>query len=456
MLGKKITENERNQGDLFRVMLRDVVDSKHPLVILANSINWDSIEKKLAPLFCTDNGRPALAVRMITGLLYLKNAYNLGDKVLLETWLENPYWQYFTGGVFFEHKIPFDSSNMTNWRKRIGEEGIEELLKEIIMTAVRLGFIKVSEFKKVNVDTTVQEKNIRFPTDGRLYDRLRERLVKEAKRGGIDLRQSYDRVAKKALHKQSSYARANQFKKARKQTKKLKICLGRVTRDIRRKMHNSTPLMNKLLGLSDRLLAQKKDSKNKLYSIHETEVECISKGKPQKKYEFGCKVGFVTSATSNWILGAKAFHGNPYDGHTLNASIKQAHRITGIEFEQAICDMGYRKHDYEGKCNVQIVNRYRKKIPRAIRKLWKRRSAIEPVIGHVKNGNRMNCNRLKGKLGDKINAILSACGFNFRKLLRAIALFFVFVLKMAVFVFLTEEKSSKELSFVFLDGYVFE
>ena len=449
MLAKKITENEKNQGDLFRVMLRDVVDRKHPLVILANSINWDFIEKKLAPLFCTNNGRPALAVRMITGLLYLKNAYNLGDEALLENWLENPYWQYFTGGVLFEHEIPFDSSNMTNWRKRIGEEGIEELLKEIISTAIRLGFIKIPELKKVNVDTTVQEKNIRFPTDARLYDRLRERLVKEAKCTGIDLRQSYERVAKKALHKQSSYARANQFKKARKQTKKLKICLGRVSRDIRRKMNTPRPILEKLLTLSDKVLSQERNSKNKIYSIHETEVECISKGKPHKKYEFGCKVGFVTTAASNWILGAKAFHGNPYDGHTLNASIEQAHRITGIELEQAICDMGYRKHDYEGKCNVQIVNRYRKKIPRAIRKLWKRRSAIEPVIGHVKNDNRMNCNRLKGKLGDKVNAILSACGFNFRKLLRAIALFFVFVLKMPNFLFLAEEKPQKNYLLLF-------
>ena len=218
----------------------------------------------------------------------------------------------------------------------------------------------------------MQEKNIRFPTDARLYDRLRERLVKEAKRSGIALRQSYERVAKKALHKQSSHARANQFKKARKQTKKLKICLGRVTRDIRRKMKMLSPVLEKLLSISDKVLSQERSSKNKIYSIHETEVECISKGKPHKKYEFGCKVGFVTSATSNWILGAKAFHGNPYDGHTLKESLEQVHRITGIEFEQAACDMGYRKHDYKGKCIVQIVNRYRKKIPRAIRRWWKR------------------------------------------------------------------------------------
>ena len=185
--------------------------------------------------------------------------------------------------------------------QEIGEEGREGLLKEIISAAVRLGFIKVSEFKKVNVDTTVQEKNIRFPTDARLYARLRERLVKEAKRSGIELRQSYERVAKKALHKQSSHARANQFKKARKQTKKLKICLGRVTRDIRRKMKMLSPVLEKLLSISDKVLSQERSSKNKIYSIHETEVECISKGKPRKKYEFGCKVGFVTSATSNWI-----------------------------------------------------------------------------------------------------------------------------------------------------------
>ena len=229
---------------------------------------------------------------------------------------------------------------MSNWRKRIGEDGLETLLKEILSTAVRLGFIKLTEFKKVNIDTTVQEKNIRFPTDARPYDRLREKLVKEAKRMNIELRQSYEVVSRKCLHRQSSYAHANQFKKARKQTKKLKVYLGRVTRDIRRKMHNSTPLVDKLLRLSDRLLAQKKDSKNKLYSIHETEVECISKGKAHKKYEFGCKVGFMTTAFSNWIIGAKAFHGNPYDGHTLKDNLEQAKRITGIKLEQGTCDLG--------------------------------------------------------------------------------------------------------------------
>jgi len=245
------------------------------------------------------------------------------------------------------------------------------------------------------------------------------------------------------------------MKKAKRQTKKLKIYLGRVARDIRRKMQRTNPKMDSLLALSDKVLAQERQSKNKIYSIHEPDVECISKGKAHKKYEFGCKVGFVTSATSNWILGAMAFHGNPYDGHTLKDNLEQVKRITGIVPEQGTCDMGYRKHGYEGTCTIHIVNRYRKKIPKAIKRWWKRRSAIEPVIGHVKQDNRMDCNRLKGKLGDKLNAILSACGFNFRKLLRAIALFFVFVLKLALFVFWTEEKRHERLTFVLQDAYNF-
>ena len=175
--------------------------------------------------------------------------------------------------------------------------------------------------------------------------------------------------------------------------------------------------------------------------------ECISKGKAHKKYEFGCKVGFMTTAFSNWIIGAKAFHGNPYDGHTLKDNLEQAKRITGIKLEQGTCDLGYRQHNYEGPGTIHLPNRLLKKIPRAIRKLWKRRSAIEPVIGHLKQDNGLNCNRLKGKLGDKLNAILSACGFNFRKLLRAIALFFVFILKMTFFANVTEEKHSERLTF---------
>lgn len=407
-----------SQGHLFKPFLRDIVSERHPLVKLASAINWKSFEIGLAECFCADNGRKSLPPRLMVGLHYLKYAYDMSDEGVLEEWLENPYWQYFTGGEFFEHELPLDSSSMTRWRKRLKAAGAEKMLEESLKAGLKEGFIKRSELKRVNVDTTVQEKNVRFPTDARLYDRMREKLVNAAQKSGIKLRQSYKRSGKKALLKQSGYAKARQMKRAKKQTQKLRTYLGRVIRDIKRKANSFDTNLRELLEYGKKLYEQKRSDKNKIYSVHEPHVECIAKGKAHKRYEFGCKVGFVTSASTNWIVGAMAFHNNPYDGHTLAQALEQTENLTGIELKQATCDLGYRGHNYEGNCDIQIVNRFRKKIPEAMRHWWRRRSAIEPVIGHAKEDNRLNRNRLKGKEGDEINAIFSACGFNIRKLLR--------------------------------------
>jgi IS5 family transposase len=229
------------------------------------------------------------------------------------------------------------------------------------------------------------------------------------------------------LRKHAGYAHARQFKRARREEKKLRTYLGRVVRDIERKCNAVLGLLQGEVDKARRLLVQKRTDSNKLYSLHEPHVECIAKGKAHKRYEFGCKASFVASAKSNWILGAQAFHGNPYDGHTLAAALAQSKRLTGAPARQAVCDLGYRGHDYTGACDIQIVKRHRKGIPRAMRRWWKRRSAIEPVIGHMKAESRMNRNRLGGQRGDRLNAILSACGFNLRKLLRGFAHFFHFL-----------------------------
>jgi IS5 family transposase len=412
-----------DQGVLFNTYLKDIISLSHPLAQLADAINWASFDDGLEECFCHDNGRPSLPARLMVGLHYLKYTYDLSDEGVLAQWLENPYWQYFTGNIFFEHEPPIDSSSMSNWRKYLKTSGAEKMLGESIKTGLKEGFIRKTELKRVNVDTTVQEKDVRYPTDARLYDRMREKLVDQAKNEGINLRQSYERVSVKALHKQSSYAHAQQFKRAGKQCKKLKTYLGRVVRDIERKKVESSPELEELLVLSRRLLAQKKNDKDKLYSIHEPHVECIGKGKVHKKYEFGCKVSYVTSSKANWVLGAKALHGNPYDGHTLKNALEQTSMLLGFEPEMAVCDMGYRGYDYQGECNIQIVNRYRKKVPPSVRFWWKRRSAIEPVIGHMKNENGLSRNRLKGVFGDEMNAIFAGIGFNMRKLLKAMSNF---------------------------------
>lgn len=408
------------QPDLFRPRLVDIIDPAHPLVKLADAIDWSIFEKHLSPAF-GDKGRAAKPVRLMVGLHYLKYAFDHSDESVVEGWVENPYWQYFCGSVFFEHTAPIEASSMTKWRVYLKEAGVEEMLAETIRTGLRRGFVKPCDLARVNVDTTAQEKNIRFPTDARLLDRSRERLVRRARSRGIALRQTYVRLGKQALRRHSGYAAAKQFKRAEREERRLRTFLGRVVRDIERKCNGTLGDLQEEIDKARRLLAQKRGDSGKLYSLHEPHVECIAKGKAHKRYEFGCKVGVVTSARSNWILGAKAFHGAPYDGHTLAAALEQVERLTGVAPRQATCDQGYRGHGHTGTCEVQIVKRRRKGLSRAMRYWWKRRSAIEPVIGHMKAESRMERNRLAHRIGDKINAILSACGFNLRKLLRAFA-----------------------------------
>ena len=409
--------------DMFRYRLDQILNKHHPLFQLANQINWSNLEKKFGATYVESVGRPGNPIRLMVGLHYLKHSFNESDESVLARFLENPYWQYFCGFDYFQHELPIDTSSLTRFRKRIGVSGTESLFKELLNTAKRGGHLARRHLDKVNVDTTVQEKAIAFPTDARLYFKMRASLVRAAEARDIHLRQSYKRVAKKTLAKQGRYSHARQMKRSKKMTKKLKTMLGCVYRDILRKVEDPDSELRDLLTLADRLLKQQRHDKNKLYSVHEPEVECISKGKVHKRYEFGNKVGFVTTSFGNWIVGVKSFHGNPYDGHTLSDCLDQVNDLTGWQPKEAYGDLGYRGHGYKGETNVKIVN-YRtiKKLTRTARKWFKRRAAIEPIIGHVKSDNRMSKNYLKGVDGDDMNAILSGCGFTMRKL---IAVFFL-------------------------------
>jgi len=332
--------------------------------------------------------------------------------------------QYFCGFEYFQHDLPIDSSSLTRFRKRLGPSGVEKLLEQVIETAKRGKHLKRSHLNKVNVDTTVQEKAIAFPTDARLYYKMREALVRAAKSHNIQLRQNYCRVAKRALSKQGHYSHAKQYRRARKETKRLKTMLGRVYRDILRKINEPDDALAELLKRAEELLLQEKNDSNKIYSVHAPEVECIAKGKVHKRYEFGNKVGLVTTSRDNWIVGVQAFHGNPYDGHTSSACLAETKRYTGRQPVEAYVDRGYRGHSVDPKeTHVHIVDwKHMKRKTRAIRYWLRRRLAIEPVIGHVKTDNRMSRNYLKGKEGDQINAVLCACGYDLRKLL---AVFFL-------------------------------
>jgi IS5 family transposase len=416
-----IAKKRPSAMDLFRSHFKQILNHRHPLFRLAGEIDWSVFEKEFGPTYSEVMGRPAKPIRLLVGLHYLKHAFNESDESVVDRWVENPYWQYFCGFEYFHHEFPLEPTTLVKWRKRVGPEKLESLLAETIETAKRQKLLKKRELDRVNVDTTVQEKNIAFPTDARLYHHAREVLVREAKKRGITLRQTFKRKSKAALHRQNRLRHARQGKKANRELKQIKTYLGRVVRDLIRKADPSDEAMKELMLRAAQLLTQTRQSKDKLYSMEAPEVECISKGKAHKRYEFGVKVGIVSTSVGNWVIGAQAFHGKPYDGHTLKASLEQMERITGREAKHAYCDKGYRGHGYEGETEVHIPGRGKRKRTRAERKWMRRRSAVEPVIGHVKHDNRMIRNFLKGVEGDQMNPILAAAGYNMRKMLAAFA-----------------------------------
>jgi transposase, IS5 family len=416
-----------SQGDLFRAHLDQVLNREHPLCVLANQMDWSIFEQEFGPLYVEGFGRPGLPIRLVVGLHYLKYAYNESDESVVERFLENPYWQYFCGFEYFQHEFPLDPSSLVRWRRRVGSKGMEKLLKETVETAKREGLMKARHLERVNVDTTVQEKAVAFPTDARLYHKMRRALVRMSKREGIELRQSFERLSKRALQMQGRYSHARQMKRAKRETKKLRVYLGRVLRDLQRKCPDAGGVWRHLFLIANRIMGQQRADHHKVYSIHAPEVECISKGKVHKRYEFGCKVAVVSTSKENWVVGVDAIHGNPYDGHTLEQSIEQTERVTGWRPSDAYCDRGYRGVKAEmGETKVHLTNKRKGSLTRSAWRWLRRRAAIEPVIGHLKSDTRLGRNYLLGEEGDRINAILSGCGFNVRKLLRAFFLFLFF------------------------------
>ena len=298
------------------------------------------------------------------------------------------------------------------------------MLRETIAAGMKMGFIRAAQLKRINVDTTVQTKAVRYPTDARLYHRCRERLVKAARREGLMVKQSYRNVGKRLLLASSRYAHARQMKRARAATRKLRTQLGRVTREIERKVTVPSEKLSKLLETAHRIHAQQRHDKNKVYSVHEPEVECIAKGKAGKPYEFGNKVSVAVTSKGGWFVGVKSFTGNPYDGHTLAAQMKQVGSMVGNRVGEVHVDMGYRGHDYDGHARVHVDKRSRGRTPRPLWRWMKRRAAVEPSIGHLKNEHRLERNRLRGTHGDAINAVLAAAAMNVHKLLGAFWLYF--------------------------------
>jgi IS5 family transposase len=399
------------------VRLQLLVSHEHPLYQLAEAIDWSSFESELGPLYAETTGRPGLPTPLLVGVHYLKYLFDESDESVVEKWVENPYWQLFCGLTYFEHELPCHPTSLVRWRHRLGAAGVEKLLTETLSTAKREQALKESEVKRVNVDTTVQEKAIAFPTDSRLYHKARRALVRMAGSAGIPLRQTYVRLGQQALARQGRYAQARQMKRARRETKRLRQYLGRVIRDIRRKCPRPAPALKSLLARSERIFRQQRHDTRKLYSVHAPEVECIAKGKAHKPYEFGCKVAIVTTSKSNWVVGVEGVHENPYDGATLSPALKQVERTTEVRPEAAFVDRGFKGAAHH-PAGVAVYISGRKRLTRTLKALLRRRAAIEPVIGHLKGEHKLERNHLLGQEGDRINALLTGCGFNLRKLWR--------------------------------------
>ena len=303
--------DSRTDHDLFRTELVNLIDQRHELVRLSELIDWQAFADEWSPQFVSTTGRPALPTRLMAALLYLKHIYALSDEDVVRRWSENPYWQHFSGERYFQHELPCDASSLVRWRQRNGEDGCEWLLAQTIDAAMRGRVVKRTSLDTVVLDTTVQPKAIAHPTDSRLLNRAREQLVGAAQDAGIALRQSYARVGKAAEHQAGRYAHAKQYQRMRRQIRQLRTWLGREIRDVQRKAGDVGDALKVKLDTAQRLYAQRRDSKNKLYALHAPEVECLAKGKARTPYEFGVKASVAVTAREGLVVGMRAMPGNP-------------------------------------------------------------------------------------------------------------------------------------------------
>lgn len=415
----KPKRTNHNQGLLFEPRLSNQLDPKHELVLFSKLIDWDSLEKDLSIYFCETNGAPAKPVRLITGILLLQHLYNLSDEKVVYGWRENPYWQFFCGYDYLQWSFPIDPSSLSRWRQRLGEEGLNRVFSSIVFCALDIGLVSRKSLETVIADTTVMPKNISFPTDAKLYFNSINKLVYFARQFNVSLRQTYKFLAKKAFRNVGRYTHCRKMQMANRERRRLKTYLGRVRRDLERALMDKPDallLAKPMLDVVDKILVQARDSKNKVYSLHEPSVECISKGKAHKKYEFGCKASIILTHKECFVLNAKAFHGNPYDGHTLKEVLDDSEKMTGVTIKRAFADKGYKGHQAGASRKVFLSGM--RGLSMHFKKLLRRRSAIEPCIGHMKSDGKLSRNYLKGNLGDCFNAILCGIGHNVRMILR--------------------------------------
>jgi IS5 family transposase len=444
--------------DFFRSRIDAMINLNDPLAVLAGRLPWEQIEASIAAKFSrqeragqvlqdhdlfgptmslvgagrSNAGRPKLGIRLMASLLYLKHSFNLSDEEIVIRWSENIVWQYFSGMEYYEHRLPCDATQIGRFRRALGKEGLELLLKATIDTAVAIKAIKPKDLERVIVDTTVQEKAIAHPTDNRLLEIARHKVVTSAKRAGIELKQTFAKECKTLQRKAGGHAHAKQFRRLKRVVKRQRMILGIIIREVQRKIQTGDFACEHSKALSDlamwleraeRIRTQQRQDKSKLYALHAPEVECVGKGKARKPYEFGVKSAVVVSHKHGLMVGARTFPGNPYDGHILSAVLEQASNLmqdVGTTLKHIVVDLGFRGVDANNP-GMTIIHRGKFKSLSAIERRWlKRRQAVEPAIGHLKADHRMDRCWLKGQLGDALHTLSCAAGYNLRWLMRAV------------------------------------
>lgn len=430
---ENITPSQK-QGRLFEDRLSKRLNPKNKLYILRDLINWSGLEEKaLSHIEIKQFGRNRKDHRVMLALLMLQAMYNGSDNFTESELMENIYWQYFCGYEYLVKDPEISEATIRRFRNLIGENGYSAIIKELLRIGIKVGALKKKDLESVIIDTTVQSKNIKHPHDVYLMETAREKVVELCKRLGIDLNETYAKAFKKNTIQLWKYSRDSKVKKRWQTLKKLKTLLGRLIRICERGVLKGALTLSaidqEILDIAKKIHAQsvlkknekeeyKKESKI-LYSFHAPEVECIGKGKLNKPYEFGNKVGIAVSGRGNFIVGIKSFHGNPYDGHTLDQTVQEVRKIVEEPLQKVFVDLGYRGSNFSEKSKIYTPYT-KKKLSKDDKKMQKRRSAIEPIIGHLKNFGRMGRNYLKGVTGDILNPLISAIGLNLRRIVNCL------------------------------------
>lgn len=412
---------ELHQANLFEADLLLPLDPADPLLRLSAAIPWHQFEESFAIHYTEATGAPSKPIRLMVGLLLLKQLENLSDEAVVLQWKRNPYYQAFCGMKMFQRRLPCHSTELVHFRKRIGKEGFEKIFQMSIQLHGQLALEDT-----VNIDTTVQEKAVTYPTDSKLAIRIINRLNKLAKFHDILQRRTYVKEVKQLRLASRHFRHAKRRAQARRALKRLRTIAHKLIRELRRKLpqHCLFERYQADFLLYEQILQQQPKDKNKIYSLHEPQVYCIAKGKEHKPYEYGAKASIASTAQSNLIVGVISHERNLHDNHTLPEILKHVEISRGKAVKQAVCDRGYRGRSEVSGTRIILPGKALKKDSRnqkdRKRKQCKRRAAIEPIIGHLKSDFRLSRNYLKGVMGDHINLLMAACAWNLNQWLLAI------------------------------------